>query len=457
MGRTPNVALQDLIALSGASHKALAHRINTLARQAGHATSYTHTSVANWVHRGMVPRPPGPALLAQALSERLGRRVDVNEIGLGSAVAMDDDVGLSFPRSLPAALQAAGAFWSSMDRRDFLTATFTAAAFGPPALRWTTQRADPTAARRGHRRIGRPDIQELEDLAEQARHTDSRFGGGSVGMSAVALCLRDVAAPMLSGDYTEEVGRRLFSAAAVLGRLAGWSDFDTGHHGRAQRHFIQALRMARAAGDVGLGGYILSCMALQSCLRGYHDEALDLIDAATAGTRNAAPPRVRAFLHLVEARVHGRARRPRAAGRALAVSESLLEQAAARTGDDPSWIDFYTPERLAADAVEIHRDLDMPRRAHEWNARATMPVDRFARSYGIRLAVTASAHAQAGDVDAAAPALQDSIDVLSPVSSPRAWSYVHDAAARLRQWPTHPLVRDVLVRVENGRERPVLA
>ncbi len=40
--------------------------------------------------------------------------------------------------------------------------------------------------------------------------------------------------------------------------LAGWIAFDTGRHGLAQRHFIQALRLAHAAGDVGLGCYVLA-------------------------------------------------------------------------------------------------------------------------------------------------------------------------------------------------------
>lgn len=142
--------------------------------------------------------------------------------------------GVPPPRSenLPAALQSSGAVWSAMDRRHFLSAAFSAADFGPPALCWLSQRADETSAHVGGRRIGRADIDELTALAEQTRHTDSRFGGASAGVSAVAVCLRDVAAPMLKGTYTDTVGKQLFSATAVLGYRAGWADFDTGHHAR---------------------------------------------------------------------------------------------------------------------------------------------------------------------------------------------------------------------------------
>lgn len=448
MAHSPNTALRECVSLSGASHKALAHRVNQLAVQAGHRTSYTHTSVSNWISRGMVPRAPGPELLAQALSERLGRPVSLHEIGLGNTRRIGQHVGLEFPRPLPAAIGAATAFWSTMDRRAFLTTTFTAASFGAPTVRWMSQPSDETAAHKGGgRRVGRADIEELVEIGEQARHTDSRWGGASTGVSVVAACLRDVAAPMLKGTYTDQVGRELFGATAALGRLAGWAAFDSGEHALAQRHYVQALRMARASGDVNLGGYVLTCMGLQASLRGFHEDALDMVEAALSTTRTVAPPRVRAFFHLIEARVHARAHRPRAAGRALAASENLLNLAGERTGDDPVWIDFHTHARLAADAVEIHRDLGQPHLALEWNTRATMPTDRYARSYGLRLAVLASAHVQRGDLDASLPVARDSIGVLSRVRSSRAIGYLHDLARDLSPYKDQTEVRTVLERV----------
>ena len=79
------MALIRLIEASGASHNALAHRVNELARTVGLETDYTHTSVANWCRRGMTPRWPVPKLLAQALGERLRRRVGLAEIEMADA------------------------------------------------------------------------------------------------------------------------------------------------------------------------------------------------------------------------------------------------------------------------------------------------------------------------------------------------------------------------------------
>jgi hypothetical protein len=54
-----NTALGGLIAAAKISRHALAHLVNTLAERAVHTCSYTHTSVANWTHRGMIPKHPG--------------------------------------------------------------------------------------------------------------------------------------------------------------------------------------------------------------------------------------------------------------------------------------------------------------------------------------------------------------------------------------------------------------
>ncbi|MDX2389394.1 hypothetical protein NJL88_04740 [Streptomyces sp. DK15] len=40
------------------------------------------TSVVNWTRRGMAPKAPVPSLIARALGERLGRPLDVAEIGM---------------------------------------------------------------------------------------------------------------------------------------------------------------------------------------------------------------------------------------------------------------------------------------------------------------------------------------------------------------------------------------
>ncbi len=56
---------------------------------------------------------------------------------------------------------------------------------------------------------------------------------------------------------------------AELTKLAGWAAYDLEKHGLAQRYLIQALRMARAAGDAALGaarGHFPTEQAALKCL-----------------------------------------------------------------------------------------------------------------------------------------------------------------------------------------------
>lgn len=435
------MALDALISASGASHKALAHRVNEYLHDWGTPARYTHTSVANWI-RGMTPRWPTPRFIAAALGERLGRPVSLTEIGMADAETMEADVGLDFPRPLSAAIDTATQLWSHVNRRDFfLSSSFAAAAYAVPVRRWLIQPADRHPHHKGSMRVSKADVAELNEAAEHARHWDSKYGGGSSGASQVTACLQNKAAPLLHGTYTDETGAELFAATARLARLAGFAAFDMGHHDLAQRHYVQALRLARAAGDIPFGGYVLATMAMQAALRGFHDDAIDMAQAAFERAKRQATPRTLAFFRLIEARAHARAADRRAAGQALAASERLLGLATP-TQPDPPWIDFYDYARLAADATEIHRDLNMPQQVLRWNTQAAMPTSRFVRSYGMRLAIVGSGHLQAGNLDEGLVLGHQSIDVLQRVASTRSLDYLRDFTARLEPWRHEPAVRE---------------
>ncbi|MER5635592.1 sporulation protein [Kitasatospora sp. NPDC002227] len=446
--KPPNEALARMIEkCEGASRKSLALRVNQLAREAGLATTYTHTSVANWCRRGMVPDWPVPGLLAQAIGERLGRPVQLAEIGMADAQHPVAAAGLDFPRDPADAVRVATSFWSTVNRRDFLTGTgFAVSAFATPVTRWLVTPTDDSATHRGRGRVGAADLAELREAADDARRWDSKYGGGSWKANSVTSCLRERAVPLLNGSFSDEVGRELFSVTAELSRLAGWTAFDVGRHDAAQRHFIQALRLARAGRDVQLGCYVLTTMAMQTLLRGFAGEAIDMAQGAFERAKGQAAPRVLAFTKLIEARAHARDRNARAASAALAASEQLLDRAR-ESADEPAWIDFYHHARLSADAAEIFRDLENPKAALAWNARAAaMPTGAFTRSVGIRLAIVGTAHLQSRDLDQGLRLGHRAVDVLAPVHSARALDYVREFTAALTPWRREPHVADFLHR-----------
>ncbi|MFJ4623638.1 sporulation protein [Streptomyces sp. NPDC088812] len=345
------------------------------------------------------------------------------------------DLGLDFPRNPSDAISVAATFWRTVDRRHFLSNGFAVSAFTTPVTRWLTQPADAATAHQGGRRVGRSDLTELWQAADEARLWDSKFGGGNWKSSSVTECLRLRAAPLLSGTYTESIGKELFAATCELSRVAGWAAFDAGRHEEAQRHFVQALRLARAAGDVQAGAYVLTTMSLQTMLRGFPREAADMAEGAYERAKHSAAPRVLAFAKLAEARAYGRAGDPKAAGAALTHSEDLLGSIRPDSARDPEWLSYLTHARLAADATEIYRDLGQPQAAITWNEQAdAMPPGRFTRAVGIRLSILASTHLQDGDLEQSLHVGSRALEVLRTVSSARAHGYLHSLTADLKPW-----------------------
>ncbi|MFI9585101.1 hypothetical protein ACIHCQ_25365 [Streptomyces sp. NPDC052236] len=218
--------------------------------------------------------------------------------------------------------------------------------------------------------------------------------------------------------------------------------------------FIQALRLARAGGDVQLGCYVLTTMAmLFRCFgaSGLRERGDRYGPGAFERAKGQAVPRVLAFTKLIEARAYARDTDPRAASRALAASEDLLSRSdASDSGLEPAWIDFYHHARLSADAAEIFRDLKNPKAALAWNQRAAaMPPGVFTRSVGMRLAIVGTAHLQARDLDHGLELGHRSVDILAHVQSTRAKDYVREFNAALAPWRREPAVREFVQRTRN--------
>ncbi|MEV4973289.1 MFS transporter [Streptomyces scopuliridis] len=483
--RGPNEKLGTVLALAGISNAGLARRVNDLGAQRGLTLRYDKTSVARWVSKGMVPQGAAPHLIAAAIGAKLGRPVPLHEIGLADADPAPE-VGLAFPRDVGEAVRAAtelyrldlagrragsGGIWQS------LAGSFAVSAYATPASRWLITPADSSVARdaavaeaaQGAHggsggavdasgpgevtplRVGHSDVAKLREAASDARRWDSKYGGGDWRSSMVPECLRVDAAPLLLGAYSDEVGRGLFGATAELTRLAGWMAFDTGQQEAAQRYYIQALRLARAAADVPLGGYVLASMSLQATYRGFADEGVDLAQAALERNRGLATARTMSFFRLVEARAHAKAGDAVAAGASLKAAEGWLERS--REGDaDPSWLGFYSYDRFAADAAECYRDLKAPRQVRQFTEQAlSRPTEEFVRSHGLRLVVSAVAELESGNLDAACAAGTRAVEVAGRISSARTTEYVRDLLHRLEPYGDEPRVAEL-----RERARPLL-
>ncbi|MET9169395.1 hypothetical protein ABZW51_33700, partial [Streptomyces cellulosae] len=83
MSGQPNTRLSDLFGLAGWSKGELARLVNRQAAAMGHPQLATDTSrVRRWIDMGEIPRDPVPRVLAALFTERLGRVVTIEDLGL---------------------------------------------------------------------------------------------------------------------------------------------------------------------------------------------------------------------------------------------------------------------------------------------------------------------------------------------------------------------------------------
>ncbi|MFH8615120.1 hypothetical protein ACH4E8_08590 [Streptomyces sp. NPDC017979] len=159
---------------------------------------------------------------------------------------------LTYPDSPEAGVTAIAPLW----RADFdgheplLTSDVSDAVWHEASLRWLVapEAVVPTVAAGDGPRVGLADVAMIKSTADMFAQLDDRFGGDHARQSLIQYLSRDVA-PLLSGQYTQAVGRALFAAVAEATLLAGWMSYDACHHGLAQRYFVHALRLAQDGDD----------------------------------------------------------------------------------------------------------------------------------------------------------------------------------------------------------------
>ncbi|WP_181860824.1 regulator [Streptomyces diacarni] len=306
----------------------------------------------------------------------------------------------------------------------------TGVATRPPSL--AAARLDRVERGPGQRVSG-GDVAALRSVCELFRALDHAYGGGHARQALVRY-LEHEAEPMLRGVYSEQLGRRLFGAAADLTRLAGWTSYDIAAHGLAQRYFVQALRLTQAAGDRAFGSYVLVTMSRQAVYLGHGREAVQLARVAQQGVGTSVPPVVQALLHAAEARGHGVLGEVRACAASLARADRALE--AARPSEDvPVWARFFDDAQLADEFGHCHRDLQQYRAAAQHAERSLqLRGAGFARSRLFCRVVLATARLGLGEIEQACQLAAEAAHQAAEMRSVRAHEYVRDFERRLEPY-----------------------
>ncbi|MBF6424900.1 hypothetical protein IU440_09420 [Nocardia cyriacigeorgica] len=435
MGRLPkqpNHQLEELLDEVRASRKGLARRVVERGLSVGVDLRYDHTSVSRWL-AGEQPNPPGPSLIAEVLTELAGRPVTPEDCGMANTQE-SADLGLQFPFSLAEATAEATALWrSDVERRRFLTGTaYSVAVYPAASMRWLTLPGPEHPTSAGTRRVGIADVDAVRTMVGAFRDLDNQVGGGKV-RSTIVHYLHTSVTPLLRGSYPESVGRRLFATAAELTKLAGWAAYDLEEHGLAQRYLIQALRMARAAGDAGLGAEILAAMSHQATYVGRPGDAVDLARAAQIAARGAGLPSLESECHLVEAHGHAARSDDSSCGASLNAAERSFSRAAAV----PPWLDYFDSAYMSAKAAHCFRDLGDHKRAAGLATQSLDMAGGYLRGRMFNLCLLASAVVEQ-DPREAVRIGTEALNMASGLESRRTHAYLRDLRVRLTPYADLP-------------------
>lgn len=318
----------------------------------------------------------------------------------------------------------------------------TAWSFDPPLTLPVDQRPDA--------RVQSADVARIREAHAAFVRMDHQFGSGLI-RPAVVDYLNTTVAPLLRRDCDDRVRSELMSAAAEMVLMAGWSAFDLGWHGQAQRYFGQALQLAKAAGDPLAAVDVMTTMTLQALHLREPVWAGRLAQAAVETARQAqATPRVMAMLLTRQAwaialRVNAAEGRDAHTARQVGRLLNEAEDSYARGSDDrdPSWMDWYEETEPVAEAGRCWYLLGEHRRSADCTERClAVYTERRFRTAQFTHVSAAEAYLGMGELEQAVEAARAAIPMARKLTSARAIERLHTFADRLTRYDDTVQVRE---------------
>jgi hypothetical protein len=423
----PNGKLIAVMTRVGASNSGLAKRVRLLGNERGLDLKTDHITVQKWL-RGSQPRRDTAQIVADVLSHMAGERVTLADIGLDlGAEAPDLSQALEYPEDVADSISRLGV----LARRDlsgdprFIEQPAVPDAWTQPMLLWMLARPDSGVSHNGGgQRVGMADVDAVCQTTRMFLGLDFRYGGGHARSALAQYFAQDVV-PLLNGSYTAEVGKCLYQAAAEVAELLGWTAYDLGRHGVAQRYLIQSLRLAQAADDRTLAARVMASLSHQANYLGRFQIAAQLARAAQEGARSTATPAALSMFLAMEARALAGAGDQKAVSAVLREAELAFERSDATS--EPAWISYFDEAELAGEAAHCFRDLRIPAQTHEFVSRAVELTDpAYARTLAFVCLVQAAAYVHQNEPERAAVIATDVVEQAGPLKSRRYLRYVRD-------------------------------
>ncbi|MGH3940596.1 MAG: hypothetical protein ACRDTG_18555 [Pseudonocardiaceae bacterium] len=332
-------------------------------------------------------------------------------------------------------------------RRVFLS--LTGPALTAPAHQWLVHEPGPLISGLSGRRVSGALVSRFGAMVAELRRMDDTAGGGSV-LAMAEQIFAHVAGLLDRASYDEPTGRALHVVLADLGQLCGWSAYDSGEHGLAQRYYIAGLRAAHTADDRPFGAHILATMARQATSLGQPAEAVTFIETALAGVRGQATPALLAELYDRQAHAFAALRDTAACTAAISQARAMAEQL--KPDDDPPWLYWLDPAAITANAGTHLLELGQAEQAvalfDEASAQFSASLIRDRQIYLARQAEARILPGKQRDLEAAAGLGMESVDLAESLDSTRGLGLLHGLYLRLKPHGAVPAVRKFLERAK---------
>ncbi|OLF17409.1 hypothetical protein [Actinophytocola xanthii] len=436
------------------SNKGLAARVRAEAEKSGLVLSTDHVAVRRWLN-GVQPHADTIPCIAAALSAKLGRAVTPADIGFESRGPVAEGVGdVDDSTEYPAEPEQA------VDTLDSLTTADLADSSALASADWVSEAAPRVITGylfgEPHRIEYAATLDEAgRDIAARIRATvryfmdlDFKFGGGHTRRMLLFYWQTEIV-PALRQHHPEAVRREVFSAAADAAEVLGWSAYDDGRHGAAQRYFIQGLRLAREADDHLMGGQILSNLSHQANYLGNFSDAIQFARAAQAATNGNASATVSAMFLAMEARALASIGDARRCAEILHRAEQMFERS--DPDKDPDWISYFDALELAGEAAHCFRDLGQSAQTQQFTVQAVDPVLTPPRTRAFIDMVSAAATLTDGHLEEAVSIATNAVGLASGLQSRRYIRYLTDFHRSLvEKAPGHSSVREFAALLEQA-------
>jgi hypothetical protein len=234
--------------------------------------------------------------------------------------------------------------------------------------------------------------------------------------------------------------------------------FDDGAHRIAERHYVTAVRLAKAGDNPSFGAVALAALARQSFDLGAPDDGLQLVQLAQRGTRERGTPRMRAMLSTREA--WGYAQLGDVRRFCTAAEEAEDAHAGSDGAAEPHWLRGFDTAELIGTIGARYRDLSRHDQRHA--PGAVMYLSRAlelrdpsrARNRAFDLVALARVYLLTGEPDRSAATVRSALPHVDPHRPGRLHRKVIEWHREAAPFAAVPIIAETRERIDRLALRP---